>query len=226
MIDRVEHPELVCHNCDEATSLTPFSTGSTMGAIKILFLSANPPSTNHLQLDKEVREITTKIRAAEFRDSLELVTRWAVRPDDLQQVLLEIKPHVLHFSGHGSPTDSIVLVDGNGKPKEVSKEALKHLLAILTDNLRLVVLNACYSRPQAEAITECIECAIGMNQKIGDEAAIIFAGSFYRALGFGRSVKEAFELGRNALLLEGVADDKTPQLLIRDGVDPAKVNFL
>jgi formylglycine-generating enzyme required for sulfatase activity len=193
--------------------------------IKILFLAANPRGSQ-LQLDREAREIAAKIRAAEYRDCLELVTRWAVRPDDLQQALLETKPHVLHFSGHGTPTDQIVLVNDRGQEKPVSKEALRHLLSVLKDNLRLVVLNACYSRPQAEAITHSVDCAVGMNQAIGDEAAILFAGSFYRALGFGRSVKDAFELGISSLRLEGIPEDNTPDLLVQHGVDASRLRLL
>jgi hypothetical protein len=49
----------------------------------VLFLSANPAGTPPLKLDEEIRQITAKVRAAEYRDSLELVSRWAVRPDDL-----------------------------------------------------------------------------------------------------------------------------------------------
>ncbi len=167
-----------------------------MDRVRILFLAANPQGSP-LQLDREAREITAKIRAAEYRDSLELVTRWAVRPDDLQQALLETRPHILHFSGHGTPSDQIVLVDDRGQEKPVSKKALQHLLSVLKDNLQVVVLNACYSRPQAESITQCVDCAVGMNQAVGDEASILFAGSFYQALGFSRSVHEAFELGRS-----------------------------
>ena len=79
------------------------------------------------------------------------------------------------------------------------------------------MLNACYSRPQAEALAQTIDCTVGMNRPIGDEAAIVFAASFYRAIGFGRSVKEAFELGKAALLLEGIPEDQTPELLTRHG---------
>jgi hypothetical protein len=103
----------------------------------------------------------------------------------------------------------------------VSKAALVHLFRILKDNVRVVVLNACHSRPQAEALAETIDCTVGMNRPIGDQAAVVFAASFYRALGFGRSVKEAFELGRAALLLEGIPEDQTPELLTRPGVDAA-----
>ena len=86
-----------------------------------------------------------------------------------------------------------------------------------------MLLNACYSRNQAELITRHIDCVVGMQQPIGDAAAIIFAASFYRATGFGRSVREAFELGVNALMLEGIPEDATPDLLTRDGVDAGDV---
>ena len=40
-----------------------------------------------------------------------------------------------------------------------------------------------------------------MNTTIGDEAAKLFAASFYRAIGFGRSIQDAFEQARVALML-------------------------
>ena len=205
--------------------ISPCGAGPTarhaMDKVKVLFLAANPAGTQPLKLDEEIRQITAKVRASEHRDSLELVSRWAVRPDDLLQALLEVKPHVVHFSGHGSSAAELILLDDQGNPKPVSQEALVHLFRTLKDNVRVVVLNACYSRPQAEAIAETIDCTVGMNRPIGDEAAIVFAASFYRAVGFGRSVKEAFELGKAALLLEGIPEDQTPELLTRPGVDAA-----
>jgi hypothetical protein len=60
-----------------------------------------------------------------------------------------------------------------------------------------------------------------MSKPIGDESAAVFAASFYRAIAFGRSVKEAFELGKAALLLEGIPEAQTPRLDIREGVDAA-----
>ncbi len=194
-----------------------------MDKIKILFVSANPAGTQQLKLDEEAREIEAKIRAAEHRDSLELITKWAVRPDDLLQSLNQHRPHIVHFSGHGSPTEEIVLLDKLGKPKPVSKEALVHLFRALKDNIRVVVLNACFSEPQAEAITGEIDCAIGMMREIGDDAAITFAASFYRAIGFGRSIKEAFDQGIAALHLDGSLEGKTPVLLSGKNTAPDKV---
>jgi hypothetical protein len=194
-----------------------------MEKIKILFISANPQGTPRLKLDEEVREIQAKIRAAEHRDSLELITNWAVRPDDLLQSLNEHKPHVVHFSGHGSSTEEITLLDKQGDPKPVSKAALVNLFHTLKDNIRVVILNACFSRPQAEAITREIDCAIGMTHAISDDAAITFAASFYRAIGFGRSVRAAFDQAKTALLLEGIREEKTPVLMTGPNIAPESI---
>jgi hypothetical protein len=188
-----------------------------------VFLAANPAATNQLRLDEEIRAITEKIRVSEHRDMLELTSMWATRPDDLLQALNQHRPHIVHFSGHGSSTGEIILVDNSGNPKPVTTQALKALFTTLKDNIRVVVLNACYSQLQARAITEVIDCAIGMNAAIGDKAAIVFAASFYRAIGFGRSVQEAFDQGKTALLLEGIPEENTPELLTKIGVDPHKL---
>jgi hypothetical protein len=55
--------------------------------IKVLFLAANPDNTPLLKVDEEIRQITAGIRSAEYRNSLELISAWAVRPDDVIQAL-------------------------------------------------------------------------------------------------------------------------------------------
>ena len=189
----------------------------------ILFLAANPTGTDPLLLDEESRSIDQRIRSADERDSLELVTKWAVRPDDLLEYLNQYRPHIVHFSGHGTEREEIILLDASHHAIPVPAPALRQLFSVMKGNIRVVVLNACYSRPQAEAIVEVIDCAIGMKQEIGDEAAIAFAASFYRAIGYAHSVAEAFEQGRTALMLAGIAEENTPTLHSRLGVDPAKV---
>jgi hypothetical protein len=191
--------------------------------IKALFLASNPKGTKPLELDREIREITEKNRAAEYRDSIDLISAWAVRPDDLLQLLNQHKPQIVHFSGHGSENGEIILVDSRGEPKPVNPAAIKALFQALKGDIRVVILNACFSKTQAEAITQVVDCAIGMNDAIGDEAAIAFAASFYRAIGFGLSVKQAFDQGIVVLLLEGIPEESKPELLIKDGVDLEKI---
>jgi hypothetical protein len=189
----------------------------------ILFFAANPQGTPPLALDEEARDIDAKIRASEHRDILELVTKWAVRPDDLLQFLNQYQPAIVHFSGHGSSAAQIILLDNNRQPKPVSKQALAALFKVLRGQIRVVVLNACFSQPQAEAIAQEIDCVVGMGRAIGDQAAITFAASFYRALGFGASVQNAFDQAKVALMLEGIPEEGTPQLVTKPGVNPDEV---
>jgi len=192
---------------------------------RVLFLAANPRdrAMEQLALDEEAREIQQKIDAAKYRDSLELVTRWATRPADLLQYLNQYRPQVVHFSAHGSQHEEIILQDDMGQSKPVSKCALKQLFETLKDNVRVVVLNACFSRPQAETLVEVVDCAIGVKGAIGNGAARKFAGSFYQGIGFGRSVLEAFEQGKTTLMLGEIGDDNAPELLVRAGIDARDV---
>ena len=176
-----------------------------------------------LQVDVEFREISAKIEASKYRDSLELIPVLAVRPGDLQQGLLKHKPHIVHFSGHGSSGAEIILQDENGRPQPVSRDALVRLFQTLKENIRAVVLNACWTRAQVEEISQTIDFAIGMNQPVGDAAAIVFAASFYQALGFGLTIQEAFDLAKVALLLNGILEDKTPEMFVRRGADPSEL---
>jgi hypothetical protein len=181
--------------------------------IRILFLAANPTDTTRLRLDQEMREIERVLHQAEFRDRFDIRQHWAVRVSDLQELLLRYKPDIVHFSGHGSALSEIVLEDASGNSHPVSVRALSSLFSVLKDNIKCVVLNACYSEQQAQAIAQSIECVVGMSKAIGDESAIGFATAFYQALGFGRDVGTAFELGCIQIDLEGLSEGNTPKLL-------------
>jgi hypothetical protein len=191
--------------------------------VKVLFFAANPAGTAPLALDEEAREIEAKIRASEHRHSLELLTKWAARPDDLLQFLNQHEPTIVHFSGHGSQAAEIVLLDNNRQPTPVGQQALAALFRALKGKIRVVFLNACFTQPQAEAIVQEIDCAVGMGWPIRDEAAITFAASFYRALGFGKSVQNAFDQAKVALQLASIPEESVPHLLARPGVDPDQV---
>ena len=193
--------------------------------IRILFLAANPVDTPALRLDEEIRAIDGALREAEFRDRFEIRQEWATRIGDLQEALLRHDPDIVHFSGHGTEASEIVLTSATGTGEPVPREALGRLFAVLADHIRCVVLNACYSEGQAEAIAEHIDCVVGMTQAVGDDAAIEFATGFYRALAYGRSVQTAFDLGANLIALHGLPDEATPHLVASKG-NAAEVTFV
>lgn len=188
--------------------------------IVVLFLASNPIDQSQLRLDEEARSIAEMIRKAEHRDSVRFETRWAIRPTDIIQAINELQPTIVHFSGHGTDTDEIVLQSNSGTTKTVSKEAIAQTMTVFADNIRLVFFNTCYSNNQAKAVTMHIEAAIGMNTSISDGAARIFSSQFYSAISFGHSVQRAFEQAKTVLMLEGIPEEETPELFVQDGIDP------
>lgn len=179
---------------------------------RILFLAANPKNTIPLRLDEEVREIDAGLRRASNRDNFDLLQKWAIRPRDLRQAMLDVKPNIVHFSGHGSSCGGLFLEDAMGEPKLIEPMALAGLFSLFSHDLECVLLNACYSEVQAEAINDHIKYVIGMNDAIGDRAAIEFAVGFYDALGNGQSVETAYRFGCNAIQLEGLSNNLIPVL--------------
>jgi hypothetical protein len=196
------------------------------GSVKIMFFAANPLALTQLDLAEEVRNITEKLRAAKYRDTVDLISAWASRPDDLLQYLNEHEAAIIHFSGHGSGAPGLVMQDNSGQPIFVSAEALQALFRTLKGRIRLVVLNACDSLVQAKAIAKEIDCVIGMRTSIGDEAARVFAASLYRAIAFGKSVAESFEQGKVALILQGIQEEDTPVLVCKPGINASSIRLV
>ncbi|MCP4150166.1 MAG: CHAT domain-containing protein [bacterium] len=180
---------------------------------KILILAANPKFTPKLRLDLEMREIDEGLRRSKYRKQFELDYKHAVRRMDFRRAILDYEPQIVHFAGHGEKS-GLQLEDKQGKPAEISSEALAGLFKLFSGHVECVVLSACYSASQAEAINRHIDFVIGMQCAISDEAAIKFSVGFYDALGAGRSIEDAFEFGRIALMetLPEKSEHLTPQL--------------
>ena len=187
----------------------------------ILFLAANPKDTSRLRLDQELRDIGEGLQRAQKRDQFNLEQRLAVRPRDIQRAMLDVTPQIVHFAGHGSGESGLVFEDEIGNTKLIDGTALAGLFGLFADQIQCVVLNGCYSEVQAQAITQYVPYVIGMNQAVGNKAAIAFAVGFYDALGAGRDVEFAYKLGCAAIRLEGITENLKPVLLKQSTVRAA-----
>lgn len=182
----------------------------------ILILAANPKDTSQLRLDQEVREIHGGLQRAKMRDTLSLVQRWAVRPEDIRRAMLEVRPNIVHFCGHGGGEEGLAFEDDSGYANLISADALEGFFELFANNVECVVLNACYSEIQARAISKHIGYVIGMKNAIGDAIAIKFAVAFYDALGAGESYDFAFRLAYNAVKWEKMQQDLVPILILKN----------
>lgn len=169
----------------------------------IAVLSSAPYDKSPLYTDLEARKIVERIRRSKRRDHFSLVHQTAVRPQVLRQVLLDYKPHIIHFSGHGSADG--LFFQGEGHTSHlVTTESLVGLFVLFAEPLKCIVLNACHSRKQIVALAKHTKrFVIGMNGLVEDEWAIEFATGFYDALGAGADIPFAYRLGCNAVELAG-----------------------
>ena len=149
---------------------------------KILVLAANPEDTSGLRLDEEVRGIRQSLQLSKERDRIELESEGAVRTEDLMQQLVAYQPHIVHFLGHGTGDRGLVLEDSRGRSQLVPTRALSRLFQQVA-SVECVLLNACYSDTQAQAISQFVSCVVGMNQPVGDAAAVDYARGFRQSLG-------------------------------------------
>jgi HEAT repeat protein len=167
---------------------------------KILYLSANQVGARHLKLDEEYREIETALRGSKKRRLFQLIPKLAVRYTDFRQALLDHEPHIVHFSGHGTEDGLMVLDEIGAFPKLMPTKAVSELFKHCSGYIRCVILSACYSESQAEAIVKYIPYVIGMKKEIKVTSATVFTAGFYDALGAGRSIEDAFQFGRQAIM--------------------------
>jgi len=190
--------------------------------IRILFLSANPWATSRILVDEEAREIFERIQEGPYRDRFQLHKHVATRPVDLQRLLLHYEPHIVHFSGHGTKKQKLMLGGASGRAKTIDNRGLVELFAVYNSHVRLVLLNACFTKDQARELTQVVDYSIGTSKGIGDKAGVAFAGAFYRALGFGKSIRKAFESAKAELGLTKMPRAQGIEMFMREGIEEAK----
>ncbi|MBW4613408.1 MAG: CHAT domain-containing protein [Desmonostoc vinosum HA7617-LM4] len=185
----------------------------------ILILAANPTNSSRLRLDEEVREIDEGLRRAHKREEFKLEQKWAVRSRDFYRAMVDYRPQIVHFCGHGTGQDGIVLEDETGQLALICADTLGSMFKLFaTRGVDCVVLNACYSLMQAEAISQHINYVIGMNQTVGDKAAIAFAVAFYDAIAAGEEVEFAYELGCSQMI--AFSEQQIPVLRKKQSIIP------
>lgn len=93
-----------------------------MNPIKILILTANPQISGcpPLRLDAEVRQMKEALQRSRYRDRFEMATQLALRT--LQRALLDHRPQIVHFSGHGTGEQGLGLENAAGQEKPVSTD--------------------------------------------------------------------------------------------------------
>ncbi|MBD2148522.1 tetratricopeptide repeat protein [Pseudanabaena sp. FACHB-1277] len=201
--------------------------------VRILVVAANPLGSSPLKLDHEVKTIQEALRRSRKRDNFVVEYRLAATPSELRRALLDVEPHVVHFSGHGAGDRGLLFVSDesasaiyrseggevrsratdSNEIKFVPAKPLANLLQLCDDHLECVVLNACYSDVQGDAISANIPFTIGMRDVVKDNVAIKFSQGFYDAIGAGKGYESALKCGKVAIEFD-LANDQASQILV------------
>jgi len=186
-----------------------------------------------LKLDHEVKTIQAALKRSRKRDNFLVEYQLAATPSELRRALLDFEPHVLHFSGHGAGEQGLLFVSDesagaiyrsdSGEVRShavdtneirfVPAQPLANLLQLCDEHLECVVLNACYSDVQGNAIANSVPITIGMRDVVADNVAIKFSQGFYDAIGAGKSYEKAFEWGKVAIEFD-LSNEEAAKILV------------
>jgi len=179
------------------------------GVLRVLIITGEKPQDDAAFPSEEVHAIR---RAFQFCDQgayLEIAEQ-PPSQNDLSDRLDKLRPHVLHFVGHGGlnhQTGYPGLLFGpiNNPPVwSWDSDAIFNVFGGLDWVPRLVVLNACYSgqvgdaseqmmmAPVAKAFTESgVLAVVGLQATVRQDRAAQFARAFYRQLAEGKEIDRA-----------------------------------
>ena len=176
----------------------------------VLIMAASPSDQDRLSLNREVKKIKQAHERSRKRDEWRIESNEAATVEDLRRALLDFQPSVLHFAGHGGGELGLCFEDDQGETHMTHAEPLAKLLHHFKDKLKCVVLNACYSKVQAEIIRQQIDHVIGMQHSIGDDAATRFSVAFYDSVFAGTTFRMAFDIACAAIDLHNLPDAEVP----------------
>jgi CHAT domain len=193
--------------------------------LRVLYLTANPGMD--LRTDTEVRQVQQALRSAKYRDLVVIEQRPAATFQNLIDGLNDVRPHVVHFSGHGGAGSLVLDTDELENPTErlVSFQLLVKALDATDTPPMLLVLNACDTLDGAEVLLPAVPVIVAMSDDVLDIAAILFAQQFYAALASGQSVGSAIkqaEVAIEAAMIDETAS-QLPEFVKRDDVDISKL---
>src|SRR5262249_14593199 len=207
----------------------PLSSSRVALPLRVLGISARPVDLPRLDTHREREDISKafqqRLKPSEVHIEWLPEDRWS----DLAETIRSYPWHVLHIMSHGgfdpeTGSGYVQLSADDGTARPISAVDLARLISE-NPSLRLVVLNACesavsgedgiFTSTAAKLVREGVPAVVAMQYEITDDAALVFASSFYGQIARGEPVDRAMTRAREAVkMTNGSLEWATPVLFL------------
>jgi len=181
---------------------------------RILVQASSPKVEGYLSHSREMRIIDKSIWETEFRKKIHLSFEFYISKMDFVKSILDYKPTILHFTGVSIAEIELLYAQGKEIPPTdiVVDKGLPELIGLFKDSIECVFLNTCYSAEQARDIAQYTNYAIGFTGDCTYRQSLLFVEGFYRAIGNGKSIPDAYKIGLALLKIANLKYECEPIL--------------
>ncbi|MDP3871652.1 MAG: CHAT domain-containing protein [Methyloversatilis sp.] len=196
----------------------PTPTLNISPPLRVLIAFAAPGGLAPLSIGEELAQLDQALLPLTRRGLIGITRLENATLERLDEALLTVRPHVLHFIGHGdfNGGDGLLLLESDTPdraPDPLTGRRLGVLLRNHLANLRLVFLNSCMGGAVSPVdpfggiaqtlIRRGVPAVIAMQFAIPDKAAVELSRHFYRYLAAGQPVDAALTSARAFLFARG-----------------------
>jgi CHAT domain-containing protein len=211
--------------------LPPERVRQREGPLHLLIILSEPGDLAQFDApswDTLIREALAKPLAD---NSMSIRTVARATRKEIRNALLEKKPDIIQFVGHGIYKDDkgqIALMDDLGDSWLVDEQAFANLFQGHDDNLGLICLTSCESAqstaPQSfrgigpQLVERGVPAVVAMQYEVKIKSAKVFLEDFYTSIAAHKPVDWAVQMARNAVSIEFNLDNRefaTPVLYMR-----------
>jgi hypothetical protein len=191
--------------------------------LKILY--AGSGKSSNLDLELSYQTIAKGINSHILDGTVKFSKSLNMDTSNIFDILLNQKPHIFHFSGKQDGGD-IRITDEKNNITSISDVELAGFLASFGDNIKLAIIDTCYSYNCAKSISEMVDFSIGVKSLIHVGDADKFYKTFYNALCTGHSIQDAVGQATSSLIFKKTPIQEIPVLCCKNNIDPSKVYFV
>lgn len=217
-------------------TLLPAASGPAAPPLRILFMACAPLDLTGLDYEKEEEAILRIVHKLGAKVHLEVAEAGTF--DELHDLIIEHRPHIVHLSGHASVDAGVGSFAFENERGQLDSRNAREVAAQLFagTGVRLVFVNGCETAQAATAgvcqtltATGHVPLALGWGASIADDLATEFAREVFHIVAAGQPIDQAVAAARVALLQRGTiregnielldASFALPQLYAAEGVD-------